>query len=266
VAKIWLIALTTWQETIRRQVFYFVLLIIVLVGAGIAAEQAALRMAAAAGETSAIADMHAAFVKNTLMEWNVAAIFLALFLGAIGLSSEIGKKTIVHVLTRPVSRSAYLVGRWSGVILFLWAFIAVGVAIALALAAAFGVSWTAMMSLAVLEMLVRPLLYSGICLGLSTFLPPVLAGCCGFFLTILPDLVESSLRNPTWIWRMLANVGYYLGPAQMPVNLISDSFSKQMLHPQNGLYLAVMGENAAYAIAVFTIGCLVFRQRELRLR
>ncbi len=204
MAKIWLIALTAWQETIRRQVFYIVLLIIVLVGAGIAAEQAALRMAAAAGETGAIADMHASFVKNTLMEWNVAAIFLALFLGSVGLSSEIGKKTIVHVLTRPVSRSAYLVGRWSGVILFLWAFIAVGVAIALALAAAFGVSWTAMMSLAVLEMLVMALLYSGICLGLSTFLPPVLAGCCGFFLTLLPDLVENSLRNPTWIWRMLA--------------------------------------------------------------
>ncbi len=52
----------------------------------------------------------------------------------------------------------------------------------------------------------------------------------------------------------------------MPANLISDSFSKQMLHPRNALYLAVMGENAAYAVAVFAIGCIVFSRRELRLR
>jgi ABC-type transport system involved in multi-copper enzyme maturation permease subunit len=34
--------------------------------------------------------------------WGSAAIFLALFLGAIGVSSEIGAKTIVHVMSRPV--------------------------------------------------------------------------------------------------------------------------------------------------------------------
>jgi ABC-type transport system involved in multi-copper enzyme maturation permease subunit len=266
MGKIWPIACTAWQETIRRQVFYIVLLIVVLVGAGIVAQQAVLRMAAAAGESATVAQLHASFVKNALIEWGVAARFLAVFLGAVGLSSEIGKKTIVHVLTRPVSRSAYLLGRWSGVILFLWAFLAVGVAIAGVLAEAYGVGWTSMRSLAVLELLVTVVLYSGICLGLSTFMPPILAGCCGFFITILPDMVEGGLRNPVWAWRMLANFGYYLGPAQMPADLINDSFAKDLLHPQVGLYLAVMGENLCYAIAVFAIGCAVFNRRELRLR
>jgi ABC-type transport system involved in multi-copper enzyme maturation permease subunit len=266
MARIWAIARTSWQETIRRQVFYIVLLIVVLVCAAIAAQQAFLRLAMAAGEQATVAEMRASFIQETLGIWALAARFLAVFLGAVGLSSEIGKKTIVHVLSRPVDRSAYLAGRWCGVIMFLWAFLAIGVAMALVFAQVFSVGWTSMMSMAILELFVTALLYSGVSLGLSTFMVPVLAGCCGFLLLILPGLVGNALRNPVWIWRMLANAGYYLGPAQMPVNLLHESFSTQLLHPELGLYLEVLGENLFYAIAGFGVGCVIFKRRELRLR
>ena len=207
-------------------------------------------MAAAAGESATVAQLHASFVKNALLEWGVAARFLAVFLGAVGLCSEIGKKTIVHVLTRPVSRTTYLLGRWSGVILFLLGVpggrggdrLGAGGSLRgrLDLDAIPGRPRTAHH---------RRIFYLGICLGLSAFMPPILAGCCGFFITIPPEMVEGGLHNPVWIWRMLANFGYYLGPAQMPSDLINDSFSKDLLHPQIGLYLAVLGENLFYAIA-----------------
>jgi ABC-type transport system involved in multi-copper enzyme maturation permease subunit len=263
----WTIARTAWHETIRRQVFYIVLLITVLVGAIVISSMAAVRMASAAGENAAAAQMRTSFVSTTFGIWDFAALFLAVFLGAVGYSSEVAKKTIVHVLSRPVGRSTYLAGRWLGLIMFLWAFVALGVGIALVLALSFNVGWTPMVSVTALNMFIEALFYSGVTMALSTFMAPMLAGCCSYLLFMLmPHFVAENMRNPSWIRRILAETIYYLSPAQMPANLIGESFSKELLHPEYGLYLGVMTENLLYAVAMFTLGCIIFSRKELKLR
>ena len=95
----------------------------------------------------------------------------------------------------------------------------------------------------------------------------MLAGCCSFVLfVLLPSFFLRGLHNPTWILRILSNAGYYLCPAQMPANLLGESFSKELLHPEYGLYLGVLTENLLYAAAAFAVGCLILSRRELRLR
>lgn len=264
--KLLLITLNAFQETLRRRVFYVVLLLTLIIVIGISSEMFYVRMARQAGETLVLASMGARLMQQILGIWEVAALFLALFLGAIGVSSEIGSRTIVHVMSRPVERWVYLLGRWLGLLMFLWAFLFVGVAGALLISIWLEVSYAPTLWLAFAEVYVMAAFYSGVALGFSVFSTPVLAGVLAYLLSMLPSIADQAIYDPRWLHRIPALLGYYLGPAHMPVNLMTESFSKEALHPDYWLYLRVLGENALYAIAVFVIAAFFFRRRELRVR
>ena len=72
-------------------------------------------------------------------------------------------------------------------------------------------------------------------------------------------------HHPRWFIHAPAIAIYYLSPADMPVNLISASLSKQLLHPQFGLYGAVLADN--FCTEWWSShGCVALRRREMRLR
>jgi ABC-type transport system involved in multi-copper enzyme maturation permease subunit len=102
VDKLLAITANAFQETLRRRVFYIVLLLAFLILIAVGSEMIFMKMARQAGETDMITSMGVQIMQMILGIWGSAAIFLALFLGAIGVSSEIGAKTIVHVMSRPV--------------------------------------------------------------------------------------------------------------------------------------------------------------------
>src|SRR2546423_2694970 len=266
MVKLRAITLTSFQETLHRRVLYLVLILAVLIIAAMSTEMLYVRMAREAGETEAVAGMARNLFQQILATWDFAAFFLALFLGAVALSSELKSKTIVTVLSRPVARWTYLLGRWLGVLLFLWAFLLVGILGALLWGAFFGLHYSAFFWLGVAELFVKATFLSGVSLGLSVVLPPAAAGPAAFLLTILPLMVHTAMGHPRWILPSCATAAYYLAPAHLPVDLISDSFKKEMVDPKYLLYVQVLGENLLYAGAVFLLACAVFKRRELRLR
>ena len=134
--KIRAVALTSLQETLRRKVLWIVLVLVVLIGMIVSSTTIILKMAAESGEAGVSDSIRSSLVSQTLGLWTSAATFLAVFLGAVGLSSEIAARTIVTVLSRPIDRWAYLTGRWLGVVAFLWGFQLFGILLALGLARA----------------------------------------------------------------------------------------------------------------------------------
>ncbi len=266
MVKLRAIALNALQETLRRRVLYIVLFLLIIILAMVGSQLVILHMANAAGENKIAADVAADTVKSMLSIWSSAAFFLALFLGAIGISGEITSKTIVHILSRPVERGTYLLGRWIGLLIFLWGFFLAGVALALFLALLFHVSYTPMIWLGFVQNLVELTFFSGVGLAFSVFMPPVLAGGCALFLAILPNMVKSILEHPNMFVRGFANLAYYLGPAHFAGDLVAQSFSQEMLHTSIGLHLEVMLENLLYAAAVLVIAAMLFRRREVRVR
>jgi len=266
VVKLVAITVNAFQETLRRRVFYVVLLLTVLVVAGIGSEMFFLRMARKAGETQILLRVGTQLMQGILQTWNVAAIFLAIFLGAIGVSSEISARTIVHVMSRPVERWVYLLGRWFGLLIFLWLFLLLGVCGALLVSAWLNVPFAPTLWLGFVEMYVSAMFYSGLALALSIVLPPVAAGAVAFFLSILPDILQNAIRDPRWLHRIPALVGYCLGPAKMPASLIAESFSKERVDTDYWLYARVLGENLLYVMAALILANFVFRRRELRVR
>ena len=266
MGKLRAITLTSFQETLHRRVLYLVLILVLIVLAAMSTEMLYVRMARQAGEADAVAAMGRNFFQQILGIWDFAAFFLALFLGAVAISSELKSKTIVTVLSRPVSRWVYLLGRWLGVLLFLWAFLIVGILGALLWGAFFDLHYSAFFWLGIAELFVKATFLSGVSLGLSTLFPPAAAGATTFVLTVLPLMVKGAMDHPRWILRSLATIGYYIAPAHLPVDLISDSFKKEMVDPKYLLYVQVLGENLLYTGAVFLLACAVFKRRELRLR
>ena len=266
VNKIGAIAFMALQETLRRKVLYIVAILgffaVAIVGSGLVV----LRMATEAGELQAAENISSQFVQAVLGIWTSSGSFLAVFLGAVGISSEVSGRTIVNVLSRPVERAVYLVGRWFGIVIFLVAFQILGILIAMLIGGIFNVSFSASVWLGFLETFIRIVFYSGVSLAFSVIMPPVPAGASAMLITALPFLVSELTRNPRWLLRLPATAVYYLSPARMPVDLIGDSFSKQLLHPDYALYAQVLAENTLYAVAVFVVACAIFSRRELRLR
>lgn len=264
VAKIRALTLNTLQEIVRKRVLHVAAILLVLIFALIFSQLKFLQMATDAGESTT--RMTADFVRQALGVWDFTAGALALFLGAVGISSEVTAKTIVHVLSRPVERATYLTGRWLGTLVFLWAFQFLGVVLALLITRIFNVHFTPMFWAGCAEMFIKSVFFSGVSLGLSVGLPPMLAGGCAFLLSMASGFLGDALHHPQWVLRQLANLAYYLLPARMPEDLISESFRKELLHPDFALYFQIMGENFFYALAVFVVACAVFARRELRLR
>jgi ABC-type transport system involved in multi-copper enzyme maturation permease subunit len=260
------IAGTSVQETVRRRVLYVVIFLIVLLAALVASGMAVLRMAIQSGESEAAASITSGFVQMTLGLWGFATLCLSIFLGAVGISSEVSARTIVNVLARPVERSTYLAGRWLGTVAFLSLFLLGGVLLSLGVAAAFDVRYTPMLWLAFAEMFVSAVYFSGVSLSLSVVMPAVPAGATALLLSALPAMVGRFLEYPQWFIRLPAALAYYLGPSRMPVNLLEDSFGKQVLDPDYILPLEVLTENLLYTVAIFLIACAIFARRELRLR
>jgi len=265
-AQLHAIALTAIQETLRRKVLYVVLILTVIVGLVTGSSMAVIQMATESGEAALGDAVRARLATTALSLWSAAATFLAVFLGAVGLSSETTARTIVNVLCRPVTRTTYLTGRWMGILGFLWGFQVVGIVIGLGLAVGLGARFAPTLWLGLAGMLVNAALMSGVSLGLSVVLPPVLAGAVAFLLPVLPVIASLMVNNPWWVVRAPMLAIYYLSPAVMPADLVGDSFTKELMHPQYGLYARVLAENLCYAVAVFTLACAVFERRELTLR
>ncbi len=83
---------------------------------------------------------------------------------------------------------------------------------------------------------------------------------------ILPGLVRTVMAHPRWWARLPARIGYYIAPAQMPGNLISDSFSKEALDGSYWTHAQVLAENALYVAVALMLASIIFARREIRVR
>jgi len=102
--SILLIAKNTFREILRDKILY-ALIIISLIMLGFASAMAELSFAEQAKIT----------MDFTIVVLNVSIVIISIFLGAQLLSREVENKTLLTLLTHPVSRSQLLVGKILGI-------------------------------------------------------------------------------------------------------------------------------------------------------
>ena len=127
------IALNTAREAIRNKLLYSILFFAVVVVA----------VAALFGSVSIGDPMK--FVKDfSLMSVSLFGVAIAVMLGVSMLNKELGRKTIYNILSKPVSRWEFIVGKFLGLVATLTLVVALMTAALLAIVAVFEghIDWT----------------------------------------------------------------------------------------------------------------------------
>lgn len=264
--KVWVVAAISFREVLRRKVIYLALFLALLVMFFTMSGLAFAELASESGELELRDQLYASMASQLFAIWSGCTGLLGIFLGATAVSTEVKSKSIVTVLARPIERPVWLLGKWIGIQSFLLLFLALGIVGGLLLVAILGIQFSPLLWIGIAEILVFTVYCSGSSLALGAMTPAVLAGSCAYFLTILPRLAESFLQHPNVLVRTVAMAAYYFSPAQSTTSYIQDSFDKELLDPNYGLYIQVLLENLLYTAALFVVSCAIFSRREIRLK
>lgn len=196
----------------------------------------------------------------------VVGSLIAVLIGVNLIAGEIERKTIFATLAKPVSRGAFLLGRYLGLL----AVLAVNVAVMLALLAGvlhlagYELSRTALD--AGLLLAVELALMASVATLFSSFSTPILSAgfSIAFFLIghLLGDLRAFGERSKSGLARSLTSFFYRLLPDLELLNLKSQAASQLPVDPRFVLRSASYG--LAYAAALLVLASLIFRRRELK--
>lgn len=259
---IWNIASTTVGQAIRQRV----LLIILLIGLLLLSIIPSLSILSARSETSVtIGTMYAVMRGTTAL----IAIILTIYM----IPNEIERRTIYTILSKPVLRWQFYVGKYLGAVLALALMLALMTIVMVGLFAAFqqpGVS-------KLLEISQQPVLYwfemsllSAVAMCLSTFCNPLV----NFFLSIgiwvigtvlnpLYDTVAKNSNTPTamkFISKLVTNLLPNFANYDTKNPIINPG---QAIVQQNVYYAQVIGYGLLWIVILSFIGILIFDRREV---
>jgi Cu-processing system permease protein len=248
------IALNSWKQMVRDRIFYVVLIVAFLM----------------LGFSYLLATLTIVESRKILLDFGFAAVslasgFTAVYIGIVSVAREIEQRTVYTVVSKPISRSVYLLGKFLGSVLVL------AVAHVLLSLNVVGILWlmgeglpegfTACLFLVFLETLVL-LAFAFLC---SSFTSSMLAAglVVGFFLigrsnSSFQVMSEKAISAGA---RAVSRVLYYATPNLERFN-IRDVVAYGRPYPEEMLYIG-SAYAAAYILVCLAASCLVINSRDL---
>lgn len=256
----------TFSAVIRNKVLYLAgFLLILVVGIAIL-PIAMIRMVGEGDQQDMARQLQVNLIVGIFGFWNVATLVMAIFLGATAISSEVRARTIITVLSKPLDRWRFVVGKWLGIQVALAMFLTLGLSLSTAILFAFELYPSGLFWFGVLRSFIMVMIMSSLALLIGTFSSAVFAGGFTLLLGMLTGMIAQAVDAPfAWAW-LPARAYYFLAPARMPGNLLREGFSSDLLNPEYGLYLGVLTENLLYGLVLVVVSCAIFTTREVRVR
>ena len=246
------IARNTFLETIRDRILNAILIFaVVLIGSSILLGQLS-----AGQDVTIIKDLGLAAL-------GFFGVIIAVFVGTSLVHKELDKRTVFVVLTKPVPRAAFLVGKYAGLMTTLTV-----------LTAAMGIAYLGLLALLRVEIhlgmfqaigyaWLELVLLTSLTLCFSTFTTPVLCMLYAFALYFighdLGPFKEMAMKAAPGMRELLLAL-YYVLP-----NLTLFDIKNQVVYGFSsppGQVAAVTAYAFAYSAAVFCVAALIFRRRE----
>ena len=192
IGRIWAIALNTFREAARIRVLYGILVLVV--GANLLA--IVLGQMAAHEEARVARDVGLAGIS---LFGSLTAIFLGVFL----LYTEVQRRTIHAIVSKPIERWEFVIGKYLGMALVLSVLVAVfGVAMAFVLAIQ-GVAISSAVLQAIVLAWCEVLTVAAIAIFFSSFSTPFMSGIFALAMWVLgrltPDVEAASQTAAPWI-------------------------------------------------------------------
>ena len=256
ISRLTAITLNTFREAVRDRVLYNLILFVLLLVAS----------APLFGQIS-IGMERLILVNVGLSSISLFGVIIAIFIGIGLVSKEIEKKTLYTILSRPVRRWEFIVGKYLGLIMTLvlnTALMTAGFYIALLITN--GLHKTdALLLVAIYFTVLQFLIVTALTVLFSTFSSPIFSAIFAFALYVIGTFAED-LKNFAAISKgaakLLATAAAYLMPNFASLNVIAQTAHDQGVGSRlilfNTLY-ALLYSASAVAAAV-----LIFERRNLK--
>lgn len=251
------ITLNTFREAVRDRVLYNLILFVLLLVAS----------APLFGQISI--DIERLILVNVgLTSVSLFGVIIAIFIGIGLVSKEIEKRTLYTILSRPVRRWEFILGKYSGLLLTLvvnTGLMTLGLFVALFFTAERVRRADAALLVAVYFIILQLMMMVGITLLFSSFSSPIFSAIFAFAIFVIGTFAED-LRNfaalAHGVTRWLATGAAYAVPNFASLNVISQVAHEQPISGQlvllNTLYAML------YSAAATTTAVLIFERRNLK--
>jgi ABC-type transport system involved in multi-copper enzyme maturation permease subunit len=257
MSRVVYIAANTFREAVRDRVLYnLIAFALLLSGAAILVGQISI-------------DIERLVVVNLgLTAVSLFGVVIAIFIGIGLVSKEIEKRTLYTVLSRPVRRWEFIVGKFfglTGTLVVNTLCMAVGVFAALLYVSHKFQSSDGWILVALLFIVLQFLILCSLTLLFSSFSSPLLSAVFAFSLFVIGSFAEDLrgfARMSRGLTQMLATAAAYLVPNFSALNVIG-----QVAHEQ-AIAGHLIAYNVAYAVAYSAMAIsgavLVFERRNLK--
>jgi ABC-type transport system involved in multi-copper enzyme maturation permease subunit len=254
--KIWAIAVNTFREAIRDKILYnllFFALAIMVFSVSISNLTLGQRV-------KIMEDMGLASI-------SIFGLLIAIFVGIQLVSKEIQRRTIYVLLSKPVSRYQFLLGKFAGLLLTIGVNVLVMTAVFAAILKAFAETPPDLPLLsAILLIFMELVLMTAVALFFSTFSTPMLSSMftLGIYLLghLSTDLKVYAAASKVAGVPQLAAAVYYLLPNLENFNIKTEVVYHLPVAPR--FYLFALGYGVAYTAFLLVAAALVFRKRDFK--
>jgi ABC-type transport system involved in multi-copper enzyme maturation permease subunit len=254
VRKIFSVALNTFRESVREKLLYLVIIyaIVLIISVFILSP---LSVGAAKGKI--VTDVGLAGI-------SILGILTAIIVGSNLVHKEVDKKAVLMVLTRPVSRAEYLIGKFAGVAMSLSVLMGIMTAVLVVMMLVGSAALTPAVFLAIGLSFVETGLIIAVMVLFSTFTTPLLTSfftiCIFVAGTLSGDLRLFAQKFGGRTMNYVMDVLYFTLPNLKVFNLRHEAVHGLRYSAVEILLPAAYG--LVYTAAMLYFAWLVFRRRE----
>jgi ABC-type transport system involved in multi-copper enzyme maturation permease subunit len=255
VSKIWAIAMNTFKEAVRDRILYAILVFAV---AMIASTVILARIGAGSGE-KIIRDLGLGFI-------SIFGILIAVFIGIGLVYKEIDRRTIFTIISKPIHRFQFILGKYLGLCLTLFINVAIMTAALIGIIYLGEGFWDLRLAVASAMILLELMVITGVAVLFSAFSTPALSAIFTLSLfaigRLLTDLRLFGEQYAGPLAREVIRGLYYLLP-----NLARFNVSAEVAH---GLPLGevISGMTVLYGglyvVTLLALTILIFQRRDFR--
>lgn len=249
------IILNTFREAVRNKVFYLLVFLGILFALG-----------SRIISLLTISDTVKVLKDSGLAAITFFAVLIAIFVGINLVYKEIEKKTIFNILSKPISRNQFIVGKFLGLALTLLVALAIMALIFLA----FLLLQTGRIDLGILIYLgllyLELLILTAISLLFSSFSTPILSSIFTISIFLIGHVTwtfnqfRDRLTQP--LSKAVAHLFYYLLPNLEKFNVKDAVVMGQAIDGRHVLSCLLYA--LAYVLAILALAMVIFRRREFQ--
>ncbi|MFQ6083323.1 MAG: ABC transporter permease [Candidatus Aminicenantia bacterium] len=251
--RVWIIALNTFKEAIRDRILYLILFfaIIFIIFSRV------LSLLTVGDELKIMKDVGLASI-------SIFGVVMAVLIGTGLVYKEIDKKTIYTLLSKPVYRYEFLLGKFFGLTITLVIMLMVMSLIFFSVIFLYSLQLDPKFLIVILLTLIELMLITSLAILFSTFTTPILSSIFTFSLFLigrfswgLNTLIEKS-KSP--LGKVLVKIVYYILPNLEKFNLRTEIVHNLPISTQFLIYSILYG--LCYTLTLLLLATIIFQKRE----